>query len=131
MKRPLIHRPKWRQNRRLEASETALEIAPEAALRWRMIQRTNQARNSAATAPKTAIQHVTPGVLTAEGRIHFPLPQQFKTANFETVQEYGSGVTGDHVKTKLEMYSRVYRDSREDARNGARNSKSDDIRGGS
>ena len=71
-----------------------------------------------------AMEHVTPGVLTAEGRIHFPLPQQFKTANFETVQEYGSGVTDDHSLTTrstktLETHSRAHRDSREDARNGA------------
>ena len=92
-------RPKWRQNRRLEASETALEIAPEAALRRRLILRTNQARNSAATAPKTAFEHVSPGVLTADGRIHFPLPQQFKTGNFETVQKHRSSVTDDHSLT--------------------------------
>ena len=42
------------------ARETAPELAPQ-------------------TAPETAFEYVTPGVLTAEGGIHNPLPQQFQT----------------------------------------------------
>ena len=108
--------PRWRPNPRRDGARIRAKMAPEIVRRWPRSARysarnsarkalkrhTESARNSAATAPKTAFDHVTPGVLTAEGRIHFPLSVQFKTGNFETVQQHGSCVTDDHSKTTLE-----------------------------
>ena len=59
--------------------ETALEIALEAALRWHDIARETGLELAPQEAPVTAFEHVTPGVLTAEGGYTIHPPQQFQT----------------------------------------------------